>query len=146
MFNSNNNNPVCPQPQDSDVLHVASTRSALSVPKLSASQENNTVTQLALNTELITVAGQPPLLSDSSSLANSTNLLDLDTDSSCHLPSQAPSAVSAAHGPEHLKLPGHWVTFSDDEDNGALSEGFNKLLVHEQNKNSLENTNNNSEL
>uniref|UniRef100_A0A8V0XCX4 Synaptojanin-2 n=1 Tax=Gallus gallus TaxID=9031 RepID=A0A8V0XCX4_CHICK len=146
MFNSNNNNPVCPQPQDSDVLHVASTRSALSVPTLSASQENNTVTQLALNTELITVAGQPPLLSDSSSLANSTNLLDLDTDSSCHLPSQAPSAVSAAHGPEHLKLPGHWVTFSDDEDNGALSEGFNKLLVHKQNKNSLENTNNNSEL
>uniref|UniRef100_A0A8C2TAN5 Synaptojanin-2 n=1 Tax=Coturnix japonica TaxID=93934 RepID=A0A8C2TAN5_COTJA len=143
MFNSNNNNPGCPQPQDSDVLHVASMRSALSVSTLSASQENNTVTQLAPNTKLITVAeGQPPLLSDSSSLAKNTDLLDLNTDSSCHLSSQAPSAVSAAHSLENLKLPSHWVTFSDDEDNGALSEGFNKLLVLEQNKNSLENTNN----
>ncbi|XP_072187862.1 synaptojanin-2 isoform X1 [Excalfactoria chinensis] len=148
MFNSNNNNnPGCPQPQDSDALHVASMHSALSVSTHSASQENNTVTQLAPNTELITVAeGQPPLLSDSSSLAKSTDLLDLDTDSSCHLPSQALSAVSAARSPENSKLPSHWVTFSDDEDNGALSEGFNKLLVLEQNKNSLENTNNNLEL
>uniref|UniRef100_A0A8C3PUZ7 Synaptojanin-2 n=1 Tax=Chrysolophus pictus TaxID=9089 RepID=A0A8C3PUZ7_CHRPC len=147
MFNSNNNNPGCPQHQDSDVLQVASTRSALSVPTLSASQENNTVPQLAPNTELITVAeGQPPLLSDSSSLAKNTNLLDLDTDSSCHLSNQVPSVVSAAHSPENLKLPSHWVTFSDDEDNGALSKGFNKLLVLEQNKNSLENTNNNLEL
>uniref|UniRef100_A0A669P680 Synaptojanin-2 n=1 Tax=Phasianus colchicus TaxID=9054 RepID=A0A669P680_PHACC len=147
MFNSNNNNPGCSQRQDSDVLQVASTCSALSVPTLSASQENNTVPQLAPNTELITVAeGQPPLLLDSSSLAKNTNLLDLDTDSSCHLSSQVPSAVSAAHSPENLKLPSHWVTFSDDEDNGALSEGFNKLLILEQNKNSLENTNNNLEL
>uniref|UniRef100_A0A669PLX2 Synaptojanin-2 n=1 Tax=Phasianus colchicus TaxID=9054 RepID=A0A669PLX2_PHACC len=118
MFNSNNNNPGCSQRQDSDVLQVASTCSALSVPTLSASQENNTVPQLAPNTELITVAeGQPPLLLDSSSLAKNTNLLDLDTDSSCHLSSQVPSAVSAAHSPENLKLPSHWVTFSDDEDN-----------------------------
>ncbi|XP_042669126.1 synaptojanin-2 isoform X1 [Centrocercus urophasianus] len=146
MFNSNNNNPGCPQPQDS-VLQVASTCSALSVPTLAASQGNNTVPQLAPSTELITVAeGQPPLLSDSSSLAKNTNLLDLDTDSSCHLSSQVPSAVSAAHSPENLKLPSHWVTFSDDEDSGALSEGFNKLLDLEQNKNSLENTNNNLEL
>lgn len=146
MFNSSNNNPGCPQPQDS-VLQVASTCSALSVPTLAASQGNNTVPQLAPSTELITVAeGQPPLLSDSSSLAKNTNLLDLDTDSSCHLSSQVPSAVSAAHSPENLKLPSHWVTFSDDEDSGALSEGFNKLLDLEQNKNSLENTNNNLEL
>ncbi|XP_042745783.1 synaptojanin-2 isoform X2 [Lagopus leucura] len=146
MFNSNNNNPGCPQPQDS-VLQVASMCSALSVPTLAASQGNNTVPQLAPSTELITVAeGQPPLLSDSSSLAKNTNLLDLDTDSSCHLSSQVPSAVSAAHSPENLKLPSHWVTFSDDEDSGALSEGFNKLLDLEQNKNSLENTNNNLEL
>ncbi|XP_052528182.1 synaptojanin-2 isoform X4 [Tympanuchus pallidicinctus] len=146
MFNSNNNNPGCPQPQDS-VLQVASTCSALSVPTLAASQGNNTVPQLAPSTELITVAeGQPPLLSDGSSLAKNTNLLDLDTDSSCHLYSQVPSAVSAAHSPENLKLPSHWVTFSDDEDSGALSEGFNKLLDLEQNKNSSENTNNNLEL
>ncbi|XP_021247264.1 synaptojanin-2 isoform X1 [Numida meleagris] len=147
MFNSNSNNPGYPQPQDSDVLHVAPMHSALSAPTLSASQENNTATQLAPNTELIAVAeGQPPLLSDSSSLAKNSNLLDLDTDSSRHLSSQAPSAVSAAHNPENLKLPSHWVTFSDDEDNGALSEGFNKLLLLEQNKNSLKNTNSNLEL
>ncbi|OXB66556.1 hypothetical protein ASZ78_010835 [Callipepla squamata] len=145
MLNSNNNNPGCPQPQDADVLHFAPTSSALTAPVLSASQENNTSTQMAPNAALTAVAGQPPLLSDSSSLAKNTDLLDLDTDSSCHLSSQAPSAVCAAHNPENLKLPSHWVTFSDDEDNGALAEGSNKLLVLEQNKNSLKNINNNLE-
>ncbi|OXB83725.1 UNVERIFIED_CONTAM: hypothetical protein H355_013080 [Colinus virginianus] len=145
MLNSNNNNPGCPQPQDADVLHFAPTGSALTAPVLSASQENNTSTQMAPSTALTAVAGQPPLLSDSSSLAKNTDLLDLDTDSSCHLSSQAPSAVCAAHSPENLKLPSHWVTFSDDEDNGALAEGSNKLLVLEQNKNSLKNINNNLE-
>ncbi|XP_035394499.1 synaptojanin-2 isoform X2 [Cygnus atratus] len=158
MFNSNNNNPgFCPQPQDSDVLHAAPTQSALLAPTFSASPENSTTKQLAPNTERIAnlqgpaplPEGQRPQLSDTSSLAKNTSLLDLD--SSCHLSLQAASTTSSAHTPENLKVPSskdfsHWVTFSDDEDNAALSEGFDKLLVLEQNKNALANTNNNLEL
>uniref|UniRef100_A0A8C3CBE6 Synaptojanin-2 n=1 Tax=Cairina moschata TaxID=8855 RepID=A0A8C3CBE6_CAIMO len=157
VFNSNNNNPgLCPQPQDSAVLHAAPSQSALLAPTFSASPEITTRKQLAPNTERIAnLRGPPPLpgqhaqLSDSSSLAKNTGLLDLD--SSCHLSLQAASTTSSAQTPENLKLPGskdfsHWVTFSDDEDSGAPSEGFDKLLVSEQNKNALVNTNNNLEL
>lgn len=157
MFNSNNNNPgLCPQPQDSAVLHAAPSQSALLAPTFAASPEITTTKQLAPNTEQIAnLRGPPPLpgqhaqLPDSSSLAKNTGLLDLD--SSCHLSLQAASTTSSAQTPENLKLPGskdfsHWVTFSDDEDSGAPSEGFDKLLISEQNKNALVNTNNNLEL
>nr|XP_038033379.1 synaptojanin-2 isoform X4 [Anas platyrhynchos] len=157
MFNSNNNNPgLCPQPQDSAVLHAAPSQSVLLAPTFAASPEITTTKQLAPNTEQIAnLRGPPPLpgqhaqLPDSSSLAKNTGLLDLD--SSCHLSLQAASTTSSAQTPENLKLPGskdfsHWVTFSDDEDSGAPSEGFDKLLISEQNKNALVNTNNNLEL
>ncbi|NXE80217.1 SYNJ2 protein, partial [Cochlearius cochlearius] len=150
-FNSNDDNPgFCPQPQDSH----APVQSALSAPTSSASTENNTTKQLAPNAVELTAnlpgppvpGGQHPQLSDTSSLPASTSLLDLDTESSCPLPVQAASATSPAHVPENLKCPtskdfSHWVTFSDDEDSGALSEGFDKLLVVEQNKHTLMNTN-----
>ncbi|NXT43200.1 SYNJ2 protein, partial [Pelecanoides urinatrix] len=156
MFNSNNNNPgFCPQAHNSQVP----VQSALSAPTSSASPENTTTKQLAPNAaELLAnlqgppvPEGQHPQLSDTSSLAENTNLLDLDTDSSCPLSIQAASATSPAHTPENLKLPSlkdfsHWVTFSDDEDSSALSEGFNKLLVLEQNKNTLMKTNTDLEL
>ncbi|XP_025977987.2 synaptojanin-2 isoform X1 [Dromaius novaehollandiae] len=160
MFNSSNNNPgLCPQTQDSDVLPIPTQQSTLLAPTSSASPENNSAKQLAPNaSDLIANLQGPPLredqcpqLSDTSSFAENTNLLDLDTDFSCPLSIQAPSATSPAHAPEDLKLLSskdfsHWVTFSDDEDNGALSEGFNKLLVLEQNRNTLMNINANSEL
>ncbi|NXV91541.1 SYNJ2 protein, partial [Calonectris borealis] len=156
MFNSNNNNPgFCPQAHDSQVP----VQSALSAPPSSASPEDTTTKQLAPNAaELLANLQRPPVpegphpqLSDTSSLPENTNLLDLDTDSSCPLSIQAASATSPAHAPENLKLPSlkdfsHWVTFSDDEDSSAQSEGFNKLLVLEQNKNTLMKTNTDLEL
>lgn len=154
-FNSNSNNPgFCPQTQDA---HVPA-QSALSAPLPSASPENTTTKQLAPNAaELMAnlqgppvAGGQHPQLPDTSSLPENTSLLDLDTDSSCPPSIQAASATSPAHTPEKLTCPSlkdfsHWVTFSDDEDSGALSEGFNKLLLLEQNKNTL-NTNTDLEL
>ncbi|NWS70208.1 SYNJ2 protein, partial [Crotophaga sulcirostris] len=156
LFNSNNNNPgFCPQTQDA---HIPM-QSALSAPASSASPENNTVKQLALNAaELMADLQGPPVPgsqhsqpSHTSSLPENTNLLDLDTDSSCLVSIQAASASSPAHTPENLKCPSlkdfsHWVTFSDDEDSGALAEGFNKVLVLQQNKNTLKNTNSDLEL
>lgn len=156
MFNSNNNNPgFLPQTQDSCVP----AQSALSAPTSSASPENTTTKQLASNAAELMAdlqgppvpEGQHPQLSDTSFLPENTKLLDLDTDSSCPLSIQAASATSPAHAPENLKLPSlkdfsHWVTFSDDEDSSALSEGFNKLLVLEQNKTTLMKTNTDLEL
>ncbi|XP_010075045.1 PREDICTED: synaptojanin-2, partial [Pterocles gutturalis] len=151
MFNSNNNNPgFCPQ------THVLA-HSALAARTSSASPKDSTAEQLAPNaTELMAnlqgpplPEGQHPQLSDTSSLAENISLLALDTDSSCPLSIQALSATSPAHTPKNVKHPSlkdfsHWVTFSDDEDSGVLSEGFDKLLVLEQNKNTF-NTNTNLE-
>ncbi|XP_065536700.1 synaptojanin-2 isoform X2 [Lathamus discolor] len=155
MFNSNNNNPrLCPQTRDSHGPMQAS----LSAPTFSTSLEDNTTKQLAPSTmELMANLQYPPVpgsqhaqLSDTSFLAENTNLLDLDLDYSCPLSMQVASA-SPAHTPESLKHPSlkdfsHWVTFSDDEDSSGLSEGFNKLLVLEQNKNSLTKANTDLEL
>ncbi|NXW89800.1 SYNJ2 protein, partial [Alopecoenas beccarii] len=155
MFNYNNNNPgFCPQTQDS---HIPA-QPGLSAHPSSASPEHNTAEQLAPSTAKLMVnlqgpplpEGQHPQLSDTSSLPESTNLLDLDMDSSSPLSIQAASTASA-HTPENSKLPSlkdfsHWVTFSDDEDSSALSEGSNKLLVLEQNKNTLMKTNTDLEL
>ncbi|NXG68838.1 SYNJ2 protein, partial [Baryphthengus martii] len=157
MFNSNNNNAgFHPQTQDA---HALPAQSALSAPTSSACPENNTTKQLAPNAAGLTgnlqgppgPEGQRLQLSCTSSLLENTNLLDLEPDSSCPLPIQAASATSPAHAPENLKHPSlkdfsHWVTFSDDEDSGALSEGFNELLVLEQNKNTLTKTNTDLEL
>ncbi|XP_009863674.1 PREDICTED: synaptojanin-2 [Apaloderma vittatum] len=156
MFNSNNNNPgLCPQAQDA---HVP-VQPARSAPTSSASPENNTTTRSTLNTGEPTadVRGTPalgsqhPQLWDSSSLPENANLLDLDLDSSRPLSMQVVSATSPAHAPANLKYPdlkdfSHWVTFSDDEDSGALSEGFDKLLVVEEKKNTSMKTNTNLEL
>ncbi|KAM6084611.1 synaptojanin-2 isoform 3-T3 [Theristicus caerulescens] len=156
MFNSNNNPEFCPQTQDSRVPAQA----ALSAPTSSASPENTTSKQLAPSAAEVmgnlqgppVPEGRHPQLSDTSSLPDNTNLLDLDTDSSSSpLSIQAASATAPAHTPENLKRPNlkdfsHWVTFSDDEDSGALSEGFDKLLVLEQNKYTLMNTNTDLEL
>uniref|UniRef100_A0A8B9J3R4 Synaptojanin-2 n=1 Tax=Amazona collaria TaxID=241587 RepID=A0A8B9J3R4_9PSIT len=155
MFNSNNNNPgLCSQTRDAHGPMQAS----LSAPTFSASPEDNTTKQLAPSTTELTANLQyPPVpgshhaqLSDTSCLAENTNLLNLDLDCSCPLSMQVPSA-SPAHTPESLKHPSlkdfsHWVTFSDDEDSSGLSEGFNKLLVLEQNKNSLMKANTDLEL
>ncbi|XP_074718855.1 synaptojanin-2 isoform X2 [Strix uralensis] len=156
MFNSNNNNPgFCPQTQDT---HVP-TQSVLSAPTPSASPEDTTAKQLAPNAAELAAnlqgpplaEGQHPQLSDTCSLPENTSLLDLDMDSSCPPSIQAASATSPAQSPENLKHPSlkdfsHWVTFSDDEDSSALSEGFNRLLVLEQNKNTLMKTNTDLEL
>lgn len=156
MFNSNNNNAgLCLQSQDARVP----AQSALSAPTSSASPENNTTQQLAPNAAESMAylqgppvpEGQRPQLSDTSSLPENTTLLDLEADSSCPLSIQVASAASPVHTPENSKHPSlkdfsHWVTFSDDEDSSALSEGFNKLLVMEQNKNTLMKTNTDLEL
>ncbi|KAM6354603.1 synaptojanin-2 [Podargus strigoides] len=147
MLSSSNNNPgFCPQTRDTPVP----AQSALSAPTSSASPENSTAKQLAPNAAelMANLQGPPvpssqhPMQSDTSPLPENTNLLDLDTDSSCPLSMQVASATTPAHTLENLKLPSlkdfsHWVTFSDDEDSSALSEGFDKLLVSEQNKNTL---------
>uniref|UniRef100_A0A8B9MC28 Synaptojanin-2 n=1 Tax=Accipiter nisus TaxID=211598 RepID=A0A8B9MC28_9AVES len=131
MFSSNNNPGFCPQTQDA---HVP-TQSDVSAPTSSASTENDTTKQLAPNAaELMAnfqgppVPGQHPQLSDTSSLPENTNLLDVDVDSSCPPSIQAASDTSPACTPENVKRPSlkdfsHWVTFSDDEDSSALSEG-----------------------
>ncbi|XP_009954972.1 PREDICTED: synaptojanin-2 [Leptosomus discolor] len=153
MFNANNNNNpgFCPQAQDG---HVPA-QSALSAPMPSASPEDTRAKPLAaLMTNLQgppVPGGQQPQLSDTSSLPENTSLLDLDLDSPCPVSTEAASATSPAHAPENLKQPSlkdfsHWVTFSDDEDSSAVSEGFNKLLVSEQNKNALMKTNTDLEL
>ncbi|XP_065691037.2 synaptojanin-2 isoform X1 [Patagioenas fasciata] len=155
MFNCNNNSPgFCPQAQDS---HIPA-QSGLSAHPSSASPEHNAAEQLAPSTAKLMVnlqgpplpEGQHPQLSDTSSLPENSNFLDLDMDSSSPLSIQAASTTSA-HTPENSELPrlkdfSHWVTFSDDEDSSALSEGSNKLLVLEQNKNSLMKTNTDLEL
>uniref|UniRef100_A0A8C0ZE22 Synaptojanin-2 n=1 Tax=Cyanistes caeruleus TaxID=156563 RepID=A0A8C0ZE22_CYACU len=150
LFNSNNNNPgPCPQTHGP----------ARSGPTASASPENSTTQPLAPSAAEPTAklqgpsapAGQHPQRLDTSSLPENTNLLDLDMHSSFPLSIQAPSATSSAHTSENLNHPNlkdfsHWVTFSDDEDSSAVAEGFNKLLVLEQNKNTLMKTNTDLEL
>uniref|UniRef100_A0A8C3KBB1 Synaptojanin-2 n=1 Tax=Calidris pygmaea TaxID=425635 RepID=A0A8C3KBB1_9CHAR len=144
-------------------LHLQDVRvpaqSALPAPTSSASPEKSTTEQLAPNaTELMAnlqvppvPGGRHPQLPDTSSLPENTNLLDLETDSSCPLSIQAAPATSSAHTPENVKGPNlkdfsHWVTFSDDEDSSALAEGFDKLLALERNKNILKTTNTDLEL
>ncbi|NWY98461.1 SYNJ2 protein, partial [Loxia curvirostra] len=150
LFNSNNNNPgSCPQTH-------GPARSGLTA---SAGPANSTTQPLASSAAELMVklqgpsapAGQHPQRLDSSSLPENTNLLDLDIHSSFPLSTQAPSATSPAHTSENLNHPNvkdfsHWVTFSDDEDSSAVAEGFNKLLVLEQNKNTLMKTNTDLEL
>ncbi|NXI03130.1 SYNJ2 protein, partial [Pachycephala philippinensis] len=150
LFNSNNNNPgSCPQPHGPARLG----------PTASAGPENSTTQPLAPRAaELMAKlqgppapAGQHPQRLHTSSFPENTNLLHLDTHSSFPLSIQAPSATSPAHTSENLNHPSlqdfsHWVTFSDDEDSSAVAEGFNKLLVLEQNKNTLMKTNTDLEL
>ncbi|NXO24024.1 SYNJ2 protein, partial [Cisticola juncidis] len=149
LFNSNNNNPgSCPQTHGP----------ALSGATASASPENSTAQPLAPRAAELMVKlqgpsappGQHPQL-DASSLPENTNLLDLDMHSAFPLSIQAPSATFPPHTSENLNHPSqkdfsHWVTFSDDEDSDAVAEGFSKLLVLEQNKNTLMKTNTNLEL
>uniref|UniRef100_A0A8B9QM39 phosphoinositide 5-phosphatase n=1 Tax=Apteryx owenii TaxID=8824 RepID=A0A8B9QM39_APTOW len=114
MFTSNNNNNpgLCPQTQDSDGLPGPPPQSTVLAPTSSASPENNTAKQLAPNAlDLIAnLQGPParedqhPQLSDTSSFAGNTSLLDLDTDFSCPLSIEAASTTSPAHTPEDLKL------------------------------------------
>ncbi|NXB88953.1 SYNJ2 protein, partial [Vidua chalybeata] len=154
LFNSNNNNPgSCPQ------THVP----ARSGPTASACPENSTTQPLAPSAaELMAKlqgpsapAGQPPQQLHTGiqlfSLPDNTSLLDLDIHSSFPLSIQALPATSPTHTSENLNHPNlkdfsHWVTFSDDEDSSAVAEGFNKLLVLEQNKNTLMKRNTDLEL
>ncbi|NXN06128.1 SYNJ2 protein, partial [Sylvia borin] len=150
LFNSNNNNPgSCPQTHGPARLGLTA----------SASPENSTTQPLAPSAaELMAKlqgpsapAGQHPQQLDTSSLPENTSLLDLDTHSSFPLSKQAPSAPFPAHTSENLNHPNlkdfsHWVTFSDDEDSSAVAEGFSKLLVLEQDKNTLMKTNTDLEL
>ncbi|NXT75256.1 SYNJ2 protein, partial [Zapornia atra] len=156
MFNSSNNCPgLCAQTQDTP----DPAQSALSALLHPASPENPTTRQLGPGAAelMANLQGPPapgsqhPQRSDSSCCAETTNLLDLDADPSCPLAIQAASATTPAHTPEKLNCPSlkdfsHWVTFSDDEDSGALSKGLDKLLVLEQNKNALVNRDTNLEL
>ncbi|XP_071290768.1 synaptojanin-2 isoform X2 [Agelaius tricolor] len=150
LFNSNNNNPgSCLQTHGP----------ARSAPTASAGPANSTTQPLAPSAaELMgklqgpsAAAGQHPQRLDTSSFPENTNLLDLDIHSPFPLSTQAPSATSPAHTSENLNHPNvkdfsHWVTFSDDEDSSAVADGFNKLLVLEQNKNTLMKTNTDLEL
>ncbi|NXP55697.1 SYNJ2 protein, partial [Heliornis fulica] len=156
MLNSNNNCPrFCPQTRDTCVP----AQSALSAPPPSTSPENTTTRQLGPDAaELMAdlqsppaLGSQHPQLSDTICCPEDTNLLDLDAEPSCPLSIHVAAAASPSHTPENLTHPSlidfsHWVTFSDDEDSGTLSKGFNELLVLEPNKNALINTNTNLEL
>ncbi|NXJ67133.1 SYNJ2 protein, partial [Rostratula benghalensis] len=157
MFNSNNNNHpgLCLQPQDTCVP----TQSVLPAPTSSASPEKSTSEQLAPHAAALMATlqgppiagGQHPQPSGTSSLPENTNLLDLETDSSCPLATRVAPGASPAHAPENSEGPSlkdfsHWVTFGDEEESSALSEGFNELLALEQNKNTLMKTNTDLEL
>ncbi|KAL9863012.1 synaptojanin-2 isoform 1-T1 [Geothlypis trichas] len=151
LFNSNNNN----NPGSCPHTHGL----APSAPTASADPANSTTQPLAPSVaELMgklqgpsAPASQHPQRLDTGSLPENTNLLDLDIHSSFPLSTQAPSATSPAHTSENLNHPNvkdfsHWVTFSDDEDSSAVADGFNKLLVLEQNKNTLMKRNTDLEL
>ncbi|XP_063007427.1 synaptojanin-2 isoform X2 [Melospiza melodia melodia] len=151
VYNSNNNNNPGSCPQTHGPAHSA--------PTASASPTNSTTQPLAPSAaELMgklqgpsAPAGQHPQQLGTGSLPENTNLLDLDIHSSFPLSTQAPSATSPAHTSENLNHPNvkdfsHWVTFSDDEDSSAVADGFNKLLVLQQNKNTLKKTNTDLEL
>lgn len=150
LFNSNNSNPG-PCPWTHGPAGSGSTASD--------GPGNSTVQPLAPGAaELMAKlqgpsapAGQHPQRLDTSALPENASLLDLDMHSSFPLSKQAPSATSPAHTSENLNHPSlkdfsHWVTFSDDEDSSAVAEGFSKLLVLEQNKNTLMKTNTDLEL
>ncbi|EMP32234.1 Synaptojanin-2 [Chelonia mydas] len=148
-FNSNNNNSPSeynPTTQDSDILPLSPGDSDLSAPTSTASPDSSgtkhlTPTALDFFADLQgppTPDIQQPQLLATNSLTESVSLLDLDTDVS--FPFSTPATTSPTHTPRNLKLPSpkdfsHWVTFSDDEDSGTLSEGVSKLLVLEENKN-----------
>ncbi|XP_054136619.1 synaptojanin-2 [Melozone crissalis] len=150
LYNSNNNNPgSCPQTHGP----------ARSAPTACAGPANSTTQPLAPSAaELMgklqgpsAPAGQHPQQLDTGSLPENADLLDLDIHSSFPLSTQALSATSPAHTSENLNHPNvkdfsHWVTFSDDEDGSAVADGFNKLLVLQQNKNTLKKTNTDLEL
>ncbi|XP_010189082.1 PREDICTED: synaptojanin-2 [Mesitornis unicolor] len=137
-FNSNNHHPgFCPQTH-------GPVQAALAAPTSSASPEHSAAQQLAPNAPESMANHQGPPAPGSP--PENTNLLNLEPDSSCLLPTQVASAASPAHSPENSKRPSledfsHWVTFSDEEDSGTLAEGVKQLLVLEQNKNSLMNAN-----
>ncbi|XP_025058435.1 synaptojanin-2 isoform X5 [Alligator sinensis] len=148
---NNNNSPSAIQ--DSDILSPRqSDFSALMV--MASPQNDGTKCVTPTPSDLIadlqgppaTSSQQPPLL-DTSSLTEDTNLLDLDTDFPCPHPTPSVPSTPPVHTPKDLKLPGsdfsHWVTFSDDEDKGTLTETLNTLLVLEQNGNTLKNRNTN---
>ncbi|XP_074982934.1 synaptojanin-2 isoform X2 [Caretta caretta] len=159
-FNSNNNNSPSeynPTTQDSDILPLSPGDSDLSAPTSTASPDSSgtkhlTPTALDFFADLQgppTPDIQQPQLLATNSLTESINLLDLDTDIS--FPFSTPATTSPTHTPSNLKLPSpkdfsHWVTFSDDEVNGTLSEGVSKLLVLEENKNTWMDRNANLEL
>nr|XP_032649254.1 synaptojanin-2-like [Chelonoidis abingdonii] len=159
-FNSNNNNSPSeyhPPIQDSDILPVSHRDSDLSAPTPTASPDSSGTKHLTPTAVdfIVDLQGPPapdiqqPQLLDTNSLTESANLLDLDTDVS--FPFSIPATTNPTHTLRYLKLPtpkdfSHWVTFSDDEDNGTLSDGVSKLLVLEQNKNTWMDTNANLEL
>uniref|UniRef100_K7G8L8 Synaptojanin-2 n=1 Tax=Pelodiscus sinensis TaxID=13735 RepID=K7G8L8_PELSI len=154
-FNSNNNNcpsEHSPTAQELDILPLSPRDSELSACTSTASPDGSGTKHLTATVlEFITDFQGPPTPDiqqppqfDTNSLTESVNLLDLDTDVS--FPLATPATTSPTHTPRDLKLPSHWVTFSDDEDNGTSSEGVSKLLVLEQNKNTLMDTNANLEL
>lgn len=146
LFNSNNNN----NPGSCPHTHGP----APSAPTASAGPANSTTQPLAPSVaELMgklqgpsAPASQHPQRLDTSSLPENTNLLDLDIHSSFPLSTQAPSATSENLNHPNVKDFSHWVTFSDDEDSSAVADGFNKLLVLEQNKNTLMKRNTDLEL
>ncbi|NWX91263.1 SYNJ2 protein, partial [Nothoprocta pentlandii] len=150
VFNTNNNSSpgLCAQALDTDVLPDPPAPSA----PVAAARSGNAVGPPAPAVSpdpLDSTAGRwgPPVSGDqqpqspgAGSSLHSTSPPDPHTGSSSPLSTQAPSTPSPGHDPEDLKLPSakdfsHWVTFSDDEDSGALAEGFNNLLVLEQSKN-----------
>uniref|UniRef100_A0A8C8SP90 Synaptojanin-2 n=1 Tax=Pelusios castaneus TaxID=367368 RepID=A0A8C8SP90_9SAUR len=157
-FNSNNNNsPSASSPTtlDTEILPLSPRVANLSAPTSTASPDGTKyLTPTAL--DLIADLQGPPTPdiqqlqpSDTSSLPESTSLLDLDTEVS--FPLSTPATTNPTHTQRDLTLSSpkdfsHWVTFSDDEDNDTLSEEVSKLLVLEQNKNTLMDTQANLEL
>uniref|UniRef100_A0A7M4FL36 Synaptojanin-2 n=2 Tax=Crocodylus porosus TaxID=8502 RepID=A0A7M4FL36_CROPO len=150
---NNNNSPSALQ--DSDILSLSPRQSDFSALMAMASPQNDGAKCVTPTpSDLIADLQGPPatsspqlLLLDTSSLTEDTNLLDLDTDLPCPHPTPPVPNTPLVYTPKDLKLPGsdfsHWVTFSDDEDKGTLTETLNTLLVLEQNGNMLKNRNTN---
>nr|XP_008121699.1 PREDICTED: synaptojanin-2 [Anolis carolinensis] len=152
-FNSNNSSSseyYCKN-QDFDALPLSPSASPVPATAVAPCPVNNGSKMLKPHTSgLVGSQHVPPTtqqLSDSDCFMRNTNLLDLEVDFAVY----QPLTDSPSHDPKDLKLSSsrdfsHWVTFGEDGNSDAGSQGPNELLSITQTQNSSVDTNSVSKL